>query len=233
MKTDHRQSSAGRQAVGKLLHRRPQRAQFVVYRDSQGLERPRGRIDPLPRARPGNAAADDIGHLGGGANRLARARGDDVPSDAPAEAFLSILIDQVGQLFFVQSSQQLPGRLADVRVESQVQWPFGVEAEPSPRIGQLVAGKSQVQQDAVDRGDLQLTQHLGQLSIIGMDQLNRQPRQAAFGCGQRRRIAVQRHDQARGSHAPGKTSRVATGAQRAVDEGLACSGIERGHDLVA
>ena len=74
VKTDHRHPRPRPQAIGYPPQGDLQRFQFVVHRDSQGLERPRGRIDPLSARRARHATADQLGQLRGRLDRLCRRR---------------------------------------------------------------------------------------------------------------------------------------------------------------
>ena len=66
--------------------------------------------------------------------------------------------------------QQSPGRIAFAGVESKVKNSAGMEAESAFFIGQLVAGQTEVQQDGINAGNIQLLENLGDMRKIGLGQ---------------------------------------------------------------
>ena len=145
---------------------------------------------------------------------------DQVAGDAAAVSLLSVLVNQIGQSIGVKPFDQPPRGLAAGRIEPQVERSGRVEAESPLGIGQLIARKSQVQQDAINVFDFQLRQHRGQFAIAGSHEFHRQSGQTAFGRRQGRRVAIERHDKSLAPDALGQGSRVAAAAQGAVDQRL-------------
>ncbi len=141
VKTDDRQPGPGAKAIGQPPQGNLQRLQLVVDRDPQGLEGPRGRIDPL-QPRPRHAAADQFGQLGRRLDGLLPPLLDDRPGDPAAVSLLAVVVNQVGQVLGAEAIDQPPGRLAPHRVEPQVQRPGRGEAESPLRVGQLVARRA-------------------------------------------------------------------------------------------
>ena len=68
-------------------------------------------IDAVNSA-PGNAASDQLCKVLRRANRPPPPRVHDLPGNSPAEAFLAVLIDQIGQEFLARVLQQMPGWVA-------------------------------------------------------------------------------------------------------------------------
>ena len=107
-------SRSGIRCQGQL-----QRFQLAIHGDPQGLKRPRGRVEPVGRAR--HAAADELGQVGGRLDRPLAACSTIRRAIRRLSRSSPNSIDQVGQLLLRQAGQQLPGRLAFLGIEPQVE----------------------------------------------------------------------------------------------------------------
>src|SRR3954469_813387 len=117
------------------------------------------------------------------------------PGNSPAESFLSVLINQIGQMLRAESLDKLPRRLAARHVKPPIQWSTALKTKPTIRVGQLVARQTEVQQDAVDRTNIQSGQHLRQIAVVRRKRTHRQPAQFLFGTTDGDWIAIERNDQ--------------------------------------
>ena len=123
-------------------------------------------------------------------------RSSNAPSDAATEPFLPVLVDQVGQFLGPQPLNQLPGRLADGGVKAEIEFPAALKAESPLFVRQLVAGHPKIQEDPIDRVDLQLSQDRRDVAKVGVDRFHWQIGERFGGDGEGPRITVQGDDQA-------------------------------------
>ena len=193
----------GRRAVGQAAEGDFQRLEFVVHGDSQGLKGPRGRVDAVVPG-SGNTAPHQFRQIGGRFYRMVLPPLDDRPSNPPAVTLLAVEVNQVGQVFGIQPLQQAPSRLAPQGIEPQIQRAGRGKTESPVEIGQLIARKSEVQQEPIHRLHPKLDKDLGQVAEIGMDGLHGQIGQILAGRFNGRWVAVQGNDRSAGPDSLGE-----------------------------
>ena len=128
-----------------------ERLELLVDRDAQRLEDPGRGVGPARLARIGRRdLLDQGGKSLGRVDRRGPARVDDRPGDPRRLRLLAVATEERGQLGGVERRQQGRGGDAAAGVEAHVERPAGAEPEPAVGVGQLVAGKPEVEEAAVD-----------------------------------------------------------------------------------
>ena len=80
--------------------------------------------------------------------------------------------NEIGQMAGAETVEQLPGRLSPRWVKPKVQFAFGIETESTIRVRELVTGESEVEQDSIDRFDIQLIENNGQFAKVSLYRLS-------------------------------------------------------------
>src|SRR5215213_5347071 len=129
MEADDCSPSAGGQAFGNNAQCFLKFLQLPICRNAQSLKSTRCRVNALTVARVRHRAAHELGQLTSGFYRRGPSGFDHPPCDAPAVSLFTILVDDVGQVFFRQSGHPLPGWFALADIETQVERSVAFETE--------------------------------------------------------------------------------------------------------
>lgn len=185
MKTDDDEDPPGLEAVVQDAAERDfELFQFVVDGNPQGLKNARGgmavpRRSWTPRRRflMRPDSGHRVGQIAGRANRLPGPPFDEIPRHPPGLWFFPIPLEDVGEFLFAQAHDQLGGRFSLRCVESQIEGPFRSKAEAPGVVGQLVGGQPQVEQNPVDRRNLEVRQDPWEIGITGLMEVARKARE--------------------------------------------------------
>ena len=224
MKTDDGDLSPRKEAVGRPPQKAFERTELVVYRDPQRLECAGGRVDPLTVAagRGRDDPAADLGQLGGFTDRFGLTSPDNFPRDTPTEPLFAIAEDDFGDLFGTPARQKLPGGFPFGYIEPQIKVAVGVETESACSVGELIAGKTEIQKKAVHLFDPEHFQDGGKVGVVCLRHSNGSPirgrlaGKARFNTVERRGILVDRNHQTCRSDAVGDRQRMSPASQCAV-----------------
>src|SRR5450432_3823299 len=85
-------------------------------------------------------------------------------------AFLAQMIEEISQVTFRPTGDNIPGCLFFSRIEPHVQWPFSLETQAPLSGFDLIRRKAKVSEHAIDPVDLEFIQHQSQSIKIGMNQ---------------------------------------------------------------
>src|SRR2546426_2895681 len=106
MKCDHNDSSAGSHSTHRGIQKNFEIPQFVVHKDAQGLKGARGWMN--------SAVTRTAGHPLNRANKirrcLKRTRPNDRPGDRARAAFLAVIVENAGNVFFGVGVQYISSR---------------------------------------------------------------------------------------------------------------------------
>ncbi len=128
--------------------------------------------------------------IGGGADRLPPAPFDDTSGQTAAVWFFSVPVEKFGQLLFAEACDEIGRRFTLRDVEAQIKRAVGCKTEASRMIGQLVGRQTEVEQNAVDRLDLQSGQHVWELGITGFVEVTITSREVVSRFFQHQGVAV-------------------------------------------
>lgn len=178
METDHDDDAARLETFVKdTAHGRFELPQLVIDRNAQRLKDTRCRM-PGPAFGPITAARYLIsrrllargrgGEVASRSNRLPRAPRDDVTRHAPTVRLFAVTLKDVAQRLFIQARDKVSGRLALLRIETQIERAFGRKAEAAFFVGQLIGRQPEVEQNAIDGRNLQFGEDLWKLRITGL-----------------------------------------------------------------
>jgi len=218
MKADDPEPAVHLETVGNPPQGDFQRLEFLVDGNSQGLKGPSGGIDLTLLPGAGNSSPDDFRKLACRLDGPVSPPFDDRPSDPAAVAFLSIGVDQIGQVLGLETIDQPRSWLATFRVKPQVERPVGGETETAGVVGKLITRQSQVQNDSIHFLEIERFQHLRQITEIGLDGRDGQVGQSLLSPLNGRRIAVQRNDPSRLADPFRQGTRVSSAAKSPVDD---------------
>ena len=121
---------------------------------------PRGRGTQRAPARPVRSVV---------ASGSASPRLDNAASDPATETLLAVLVNQVGEVAFVEATQQGAGRLALAGVEPHVERARLAETEAALRVVHLIGANAEVGQHAIDRRDAQLIEDIAKAVVISRE----------------------------------------------------------------
>jgi hypothetical protein len=171
MKTDDHRASADLQPVGQRDREELLEVlELVVDGNSQGLKDTRGRVNLVMSLWAARKALGDRGdEIGGRPLREFGPPRDDCPGNCSARAFFSESLKKVGQFSLAERRQKIGRGLSCRGVKPHVEEPAALaatlsstlDAETPRRVGQLIGGKSQVEQHAVDPTDSERLEDLG------------------------------------------------------------------------
>ncbi len=161
MKTDDHRASAGLQPVeqrdGQELL---EVLELVVDGNSQGLKDTRGRVDLVASHCAARQALSNGGdEIGGRPLRKFELPRHDCPGNRSARAFFPKSLKEVGQFSRAERRQKIGRTRSRGGIKSHVERPAALtfnptlDSETPRRVGQLIGGKSQVKQHAVDPAD--------------------------------------------------------------------------------
>ena len=121
-------------------------------------------------------------------------------------------------MVLAEALQQPPGRIPLAGVKAKVQNSAGLETKTALFISELVAGHSEVEQDGIDMGDLQLLENLRDMRKIGLGQTDGQALAEGIESVDGRDVPVQGDDPAAGTDVAGHRKRVSAATERPVDD---------------
>ena len=231
MKRDHDEPAVGGEPCGSPLERDPQALEFLVDRDAQRLECPRGGMDPLRRLLSGHGGHHDAGEIAGGFDRLPLAGVGDAAGDPPAEPLLPELVDDVGERLGTEAVDHSPGRLALRGIEAEVERAIGVEREAAGVVGELVAREADVEEHAVHLLDLERVEHLGDVAEVGLGEPHGLAGELVRAPLDRGGVTVESDHASCGADRLHEQPRVAAAAEGAIDDGHALLDREKRHHL--
>ena len=107
--------------------------------------------------------------------RLHPPSGDDCRRDLSTETFFSVLSKSLFHPRRVGPIHEVPSRLRDANVEAHVERSIECIPETSLTIRELIGRQTEVQQDAIDRGNLQLIEDLSGFRITRLLQETLRP----------------------------------------------------------
>jgi len=191
--------------------------EFLIDDDPQGLKDARRRMLVSAMRRAMRRAGNSFGQIEACLNRFPGPRLDDVPGDVTAVWIFAVAIDDVGELLFRKASDEVGRRFSLTNVEPQIERTIGVEAESARLVGQLVGRIADVQQDAIDSGNLQVGEDARQLSIAGLEEVNVGAGEMTGRNLQHHRIPVKTDQRTFGADAPENLATVPRGTDRPVD----------------
>lgn len=202
--------------------------QLFIDGDAKRLKHPgRGMLPGAPLSMRGQCRRDGFGEIGSRANRVFVAPRDQGAGNPPAERFFTVLVDDVGELRFMQHLQPLPGGSAAARVEAQIQRARGPKAESARFVGKLIGRQSQIEQHPIDRRNLQPIEDVLEFRIIGVNSVTVRAAQLSHGQAQHLRVSVETDQRSRGSDSFQNVLTVSGRSERAIDDDLAFPEIER------
>lgn len=168
MKGDGRHTPTGCEDPDCGSQSRLEAAQLVVDLHADGLEGPcRGMDVPGPR-RPRDRVLDRFGELASGRERSPT---DDEFGDPGRPAFLAESRDDPGELALIHSVDQLRGGHRLPGVHPHVERRISPEAEAALGCVELVAGKPEVEEHAVDAVKRCLAGEALEIGEVALDQL--------------------------------------------------------------
>ena len=170
MEGDDGQTALGIQAGNGVAHDLLDTAQLVVDGDADGLEGALGGMLLLAQSGSGHGGADDAHQLQGGLDGLLGPAGADGAGNAGGVTLLAVIVEDTLQLVLTPVVDDLVGGQGVFIVHTHVQRGVGHIGEAAAAVVQLGGGNAQIQQDAVDAVDVQVTQDLCDLAEVGMDQ---------------------------------------------------------------
>ena len=225
MKTDDDDNAPGFETV---IQDRSQRGfelfELVIDRDPQGLKDARGGMTFPRQLRPAchrllarAASRHCLGQVAGSPNRLSRSPFDEIPGHPAGFGFFSELLEDVAEFLFAKAHDQVGGRFALSRVEPQIERAVGREAEAPGAIGQLVGRQPQVEQNAIDRGDVDVRQDPGEISITGLMEVAGKARELKGRNFQHPGVPVKTDQRPLRPDPPQNLATVAGRADRAID----------------
>jgi hypothetical protein len=158
---------------------------------------------------------DQVSRSPHGAVRAAR---DNRAGNRPAGRLFSVAKQEVRQLGFLERSEDFRGRLTLCDVEPHIEWAGRLETEATARIGQLIGGETQVEQNAVDARDSELIQDLWQLRITGLPQGAARVGKVLGRPGEHQGIAIKSDEFSGGTEVFEEDAAVAAGSDSPVDD---------------
>lgn len=231
MKANHRQPPCRAEQFRQSPHRHGQPFQFLIDFNAQRLKRPRRGIDGVI-FRSRHATPHQSCQVRRLLNDFLLSPLANFACDPATQSLFSKLIDDVGQVLLTYPIDQLPCRFAFERIETQIQRPVALETKATIAVGQLIAGKSKVQQNSVDRFNLQRVHILRQIGVVGVNVGD-----AGIGNFRRHvvdggRITIHRDHASVFAQATEDLSRMASAAQRPINNDRIGSDGESFEDLV-
>ncbi len=211
-----------------------QDGEFAVDLDAQGLEGALGRVAAGALGGLRQGVADDLDQAGAGGEGLLGPLVDDGGDDASGLLLLAVGAQDPDQVAGGVGVEDLggadAGRLVHPHVERGV---LGV-GEAAAGLVELHGGDAEVEEDALDAGDAEPLQHLGQLVVDGVDEGGAVAvaGEALAGEAQRLLVAVE-GDEAGGGEGGEQGLAVAAEAEGAVDDDGARFGEGRGEEVEA
>src|SRR6266545_6124632 len=154
---DDRETSAGTEDANGGLEALLKILELTIDGDPQRLEHARRGIDPTTALRL--HARHEATKIVGGEERRTRATAHDRGGDAARLGLLAELAEGAAQLPLVPAVHDVGRRDAEVRVGAHVQRAWGAKAEASPLVRELERGKTEVEEDAVERRETVTGRH--------------------------------------------------------------------------
>jgi len=148
----------------------------------------------------------------------AGAAADNRAGNRPAGRLFAVAKQEVRQLGFLECGEEFRGRLTLCRVETHVEQTGRLKAKTATGIGQLIGGKPQVEQNAVDPRDSELIQDLWQLRITGLPQGAARVGKTLGRPGEHQGIAIKSDEFSGGTEVFEEDAAVAAGSDRPVDD---------------
>src|SRR5579864_4569847 len=148
MEADRRHTTTGFECRKSCLQSCLDLAQLVVDGDAETLERSGRDVDV---ARPGlarNGRLDGLSQIAGGAERAPR---HDELGDPASPAFFAVLTEDALEVGRAEIVDHVGRGYIRGGVHAHVERTVGAEAEPAPRVVQLGAGETEVEEDQVCR----------------------------------------------------------------------------------
>jgi hypothetical protein len=220
MKSDDDRSSTGVQSFGKRGGKGGLEViELLVNGNPQRLKDAGGgmRFMTLPAA-----AGQRIGHSFDQLSRClhgpAGAAADNRASNRPAGRLFAEVKQEIRQLGFLERREEFRGGLTLCRVETHVERTACLKPKAAARIGQLIGGEPQVEQNAVDPRDSELIQDLWQLRITGLPQGAARVGKTLGRPGEHQGIAIKSDEFSGGTEVFEQNAAVAAGSDRPVDD---------------
>ena len=160
---------------------------------------------------------DGFNQVGRRPHRAAGAATHDRVGNRPAGGLFAEVEEKVRQFGFPQRGEEFGRRLSLRGVETHVERTGRLKTETAARIGQLIGGKSQVEQDSVDPADSKLVQDFGQLRITGLSQSAARVGEARRCPGEHQGIAIKSDEFSGGTEVFEEDAAVTAGSDRAID----------------
>src|SRR3990172_12247239 len=149
--TDHCQPAARAQKRERSFKTAVEKIQFPVHGDAQRLEGPRGRMDAPAVGTPlRGCRGNHAGKVGGCHQATFRTRRQDRLRDAACTAFFTKRREDSGELSLRSTVDEVEGRYTTIFIESHVRRRVGREAKPACRVGELITGEPQIEEDSVE-----------------------------------------------------------------------------------
>lgn len=220
MKTDDGGPASRRKHARKHLAQcRFQESQLVVDGNPQRLKHERRRV-VFPSTASPHGFGRQLCELAGRRDRLRSPPSDDLCGDLPGVPFFAEVAKNAFQFFFGRSPQQFVRGSSPRRVEPQVEGSVAVETEPSLLVGQLIRRIAEVQQDAIDVGDIELIENGTETGVAGVYEVAVGGVEDRPGSDEHLRVPVQADQDAARADLFEERLAVTAGAHRAVDYGL-------------
>jgi hypothetical protein len=223
VEADYSRSSARFHDSRQCREQSVERSEFIVHGNSQCLEHPGCGVHST-KAR--DATSHKISQLCRGCQWLCLSLLDDLAGDASAIALLTIFPEYIRKRDLTESIHQVGRGFAAGWIESHIERPIVPEAESSTGLFQLVRAEPEVCQDAIDGGDSEIRQDIGQLIEVRMNQgdwKSAHPRSCEV---EHIRILVESDQTTRIAQFFSNESGVPSGSDRAIDPGFSRHGIE-------
>jgi hypothetical protein len=202
--------------------------ELAIDRDAQRLEDARRRIDAASTLCL--HARYESAEIVRGEERLARAATHDRGGDTTRLGLLAELAERAAQLALVPAVHDVGRRDAEVRIGAHVQWSFGAKAEAPPLVRELERGKTEVEEDAVERREAVARCHVVEKREVGADQDRAlaETCEDAAGFVERCGIDIQADEPPARSRALEDGFGVAARSDRAVEKAATFAGIKLG-----
>jgi hypothetical protein len=220
MERDDDRSSSGVQSFGKRGGKSGLEViEFLINGNPQRLKDARGgvRFMTLP-AGAGKRFGHRVDQFSRCPHGLAGAAGDNRARNRSAGRLFAVAKEEVRQLGFLECGEELRGGLPLCRVETHVERAACLKPKAAVRIGQLIRGEPQVEQNAVDPRDSELIQDLWQLRITGLPQDAARVGKTLGRPGEHQGIAIKSDEFSGGTEVFEEDATMASGSDRPVND---------------
>jgi len=161
-------------------------------------------VDPRRGILPRDRRHHQPGELAGRFDRLLLTRSGDAAGDPAAEAFLAKFKKNVGEALGLHPIDQPPRWLPLGGIEAQIERAVGFKRKSALVIGQLIAGKTHIEQHAIDSSYGERVEHFGEIAVIRLREAHRQSGHLAGPALNCLGIAVDRDHEPLGPHRLGE-----------------------------